>query len=173
MRQKLKMLLKAVVVLIMVVWIFSKIPFSKTINQEISARIYENGRITGETKVIIDGARSHYLFTENEWFHGKFYITAYEKSGRQDMTASIRWKNEDTIQHLTYFQNAGFPSMDIINTLIMNDTMTQFALMFTDGTVIATSDEIYQIDIKHISYDRDTGVTSIDDVGRIPKIETP
>jgi hypothetical protein len=170
MKHNYKTILKALVIFIIGVWILSKMPFNKTINQEISVHVYESGVVTGETKVVIDGERSHYLFTDNERFHGKFYILSYEKTGRENMLASVKWNNNDHIQRLLYFQNGTFPSMDIVSTLIINDKMTQFALMFTDGTVIATSDEIYQIYTKHISYDSDTEVTSIEAVNEIPKI---
>lgn len=170
MKQSYKTILKVIAILVIGVWILSKMPFNKNINQEISAQIYENGVVTGETKVVIDGERSHYLFTDNESFHGKFYILSYEKTGRENMTASVEWNNEENIQRLLYFQNGTFPSMDIVNTLIINDEMTEFALMFTDGTVAATSDEIYHIYTKHISYDRDKKVMSINDVKGIPEI---
>jgi len=46
--------------------------------------------------------------------------------------------------------------------------MTQLALMFTDGTVIATSNEIYTLHKNHVSYYPETGSTSV--VGIIPEI---
>jgi len=170
MKQNYKTIFKVLVIFIIGFWIFSKLPFNKNINQVISANIYKSGVVTGETKVVIDGERSNYLFTDDEGFYGKFYIESYEKTGRENMFASIKWNNDDNIQRLTYFQNATFPSMDIVSTLMINDKMTQFALMFTDGTVVATSDEIYQMYTKHISYDSDKAVTSIEAVNKIPKI---
>lgn len=170
MKQNYKTILKVLVIFSIGFLILSKLPFNKNINQEISAYIYENGVATGETKVVIDGERSNYLFTDDERFNGKFYILSYEKTGRENMSASIKWNNDDNIQRLIYFQNGTFPSMDIVSTLIINDKMTQFALMFTDGTVVSTSDEIYQLYTKHISYDPDTGATSIEAVNKIPKL---
>lgn len=170
MKQSYKTILKVLVILMIGVWILSKIPFNRQINQEISAQVYEGGVVTGETKVIIDGERSNYLFTNNQSFNGRFYILSYEKTGRENMNAGIEWPNEEHTQRLVYFQNATFPSMDIVSTLIINDEMTQFALMFTDGRVVATSDEIYRIYTKHVSYDSDKKVTSIDNVHEIPKI---
>lgn len=170
MKQYYKTILKVLVIFITGFWILSKVPFNKNINQEIPAYIYEDSVVTGETKVVIGGERSNYLFTDDERFHGKFYILSYEKTGREDMSASLKWNGDDNIQRLTYFQNGTFPTMDIVSTLMINDKMTQFALMFTDGTVVATSDKIYQIYTKHISYDSDTGVTSIEDVNEVPKL---
>ncbi len=171
MKQNYKTILKVLVIFVIGFWILSKLPFNKNINQEISVHIYESGVVTGETKVVIDGERSNYLFTDDERFFGKFKILSYEKTCREDMFASIEWNNNDNIQRLTYFQNATFPSMDIISTLIINEKMTQFALMLTDDTVIATSDEIYKLYTQHISYDSDTGSTSVKAVNKIPKIK--
>ena len=170
MKQNYKTTLKVLVIFIIGFWILFKLPFNKNINLEISAHIYESGVVTGETKVVIDGERSNYLFTDDERFYGKFNILSYEKTGREDMFASIQWNNDDNIQQLTYFQNATFPSMEIISTLIVNEKMTQFALMFRDGTVIATSDEVYKLYTAHISYDSDAGSTSVKAVNKIPKM---
>jgi hypothetical protein len=41
-----------IVIFIIGVWILSKMPFNKNINQEISAQVYESGVVTGETKVV-------------------------------------------------------------------------------------------------------------------------
>ena len=170
MNPKLKKNIETVVFLLIVFLMLSRVSFDRKIKQEIPAHIYENGIITGETTVVIDGERSNYLFTDEERFSGKFHILSYEKTGRPEMNAGIHWPSDENIQDILYLQNGTFPSMDIIRTLMINDKMTQFALMFADGTVIATSDEIYQLYTKHISYNSDTGVTSIEAVNTIPKI---
>jgi len=171
MKLKFKTILKVVIVLIIGFWILSKIPFNQNISQEIPAHIYENGVITGETSIIIDGEKSNYLFTKKEQYFGKFHILSYEKTGWDSMSANIDWNNDNNIQSLIYFQNATFPSMDIISTIIINEKMTQFALMYTDGTVIATSDELYQLYTKHITYNNEIGSTSVVHINEIPKIE--
>lgn len=169
MKKSYKTILKVTVVLIIGFWILSKIPFNSSIDQEITAKVYQNGSITDKTTIIMEGEKSNYLFTADE-FGGTFHITCYEKSGRKNMFARINWSSDENTQALLYFQNGTFPSMDVIRRIIINDEMTEFALMFTDGTVIATSDEVYQIYTKHISYNHNTGVTSIDAVNKIPKI---
>lgn len=170
MKPKYKTILKVIVVLVIAVWLLSVIPFNQNIKQEIAANIYENGVLTGATTVLIDGEKSNYLFHDNEGFNGKFHIASYEKTGRKDMHAFIKWSDGENIQRLTYSQNGTFPAMDLVSTIIINDKMTQLALMFTDGTVMATSDEIYNLYIKHIFYDADTGSTSVEAANQIPKI---
>ncbi|KXL54223.1 hypothetical protein CLNEO_04540 [Anaerotignum neopropionicum] len=168
---KEKKAMKIAVVCIIGLWMLSKIPFNQNIKQEVSANIYQNGGVTGKTTVVIDGEKSNYLFRDDEGFYGKFYILSYEKTGRENMVAGIRWRNGENVQQLMYSQNGTFPSMDIISTILTNDKITQFAVMLTDGTVIATSDEIYQLYTKYISYDSDTRITHIERVNEIPKIE--
>jgi hypothetical protein len=43
--------------------------------------------------------------------------------------------------------------------------------MFADGSVIATSDELYKLYTKHVSYDAGTGTTFTELVNEIPKIK--
>ena len=38
--------------------------------------------------------------------------------------------------------------------------MTQFAVSLKDGSILATSDEVYKIYTEHITYDPERGVTS-------------
>lgn len=165
------MITKAVVVLVIGLWVLSIIPFNQNIKQEIPVSIYINGVVSDETTVIMDGEKSNYLFRNDDSFNGKFHIIFYEKTGRDNMSANIEWDKEEHIQRLIYYQNATFPSMDIISTLIINEKMTQFALMLTDGTVIATTDELYKLYTEYISYDSDTGTTNTKDANKIPKIE--
>lgn len=171
MKQKLKTIIKVVLLIVIGVWILDKIPFYQDINHEIFANIYENGVIIGQTSVIIDGEKSNYLFTNKENYFGKFHILSYEKTGREDMNARIKWSNEENIQDILYMMPGHFPDMDLIRTIIINDKMTKFAVMFTDNTVVATSDEIYELYTKHISYYSDRGNTFVKDVQKIPKID--
>lgn len=135
------------------VWIVLKIPFATDINQIITAKKYENGSAVQETVVNIDGTRSNYLFADEQNFNGQFYIDYCERTGREDMYANITWRKNREMQHMLYYQNATFPSInEEINYYIMiNKKMNEFAIGFVDGTIIATSDEIYQNYIKKIN----------------------
>lgn len=169
MKQKLKTILKAAVILAIVFWVLSKIPFNRKINQEIPANIYQEGVVIGETAIIMDGEKSNYLFTEKESYSGKFQILSYEKTGRDNMNAHISWGGleKTNIQQLIYTTAGIFPDMDLVSFIIINEAMTQFALMFKDGTVIATSDGLYELYTQNITYYPDTGAIS---ARTIPKI---
>ncbi len=162
---------KIVFIVVVAIGILSLIPFNQKVNQEIDAKVYENAVAVKDTKVIIEGEKSNYLFRRDESFHGKFHISTYEKSKADGMNASISWDDKYHLQNLLFSQNATFPSMDTIGAMMINDKMSEFAFMFTDGTVIATSDELYNLYTKHISYDASTGTTFTELVNEMPKIE--
>ena len=44
--------------------------------------------------------------------------------------------------------------MGLVPYLLINDSMTKFAIMLTDHTVIATSDELYKLYMKHFTWHR-------------------
>lgn len=161
-----KKILKAAAISIVLLWILSIIPFSVKIEQEIPAAIYKNGVISEQTAVSISGKRTNYLFRDNS-FEGTFFIHALEKTGRQDVRAFIKW--DDNTQNLQwiYYYSPGLNLSDIVDSItIINPEMTRFAVTLKDGSVLATSDEIYGIYAGHISYDPENGSTSIK--GNIP-----
>jgi hypothetical protein len=60
------------------------------------------------------------------------------------MNARIRWNKNVEEQHILYYQNATFPSLEINPDLLIDKNMEEFALEFGDGSIIATSEEMYQ-----------------------------
>ena len=95
-------------------------------------------------KISIDGKRSNYLFSAKQNYIGKIYIECYERTCREDMQAKVRWQKGSDTQTIVYFQNGSFPSLQLDSRILINDMMTKFAFGFKDGTVIATSDEMYK-----------------------------
>lgn len=65
------------------------------------------------------------------------------------MKAKIRWIKELEEQILLYYQNATFPTLKINHELLIDKDMKEFALGLQDGTIIATSYEMYQDYIKN------------------------
>jgi hypothetical protein len=168
MKRKYKTIVKVIVVVVIGFWMLSTIPFNQNIKHEVPANIYKNGVMADKTTIFIDGEKSNYLFHDDESFNGKFHILSCEKTGREDLKAGIEWGHEQNIQRLLYYQNASFPDMDVISTILISKEMTQLAFMFTDGTVIATSDEIYTLYTNHVSYHPESDSTSV--IGIIPEI---
>ena len=170
MKQHIKTIVKAALLVIVAVWVIDKMPFNKKIDHQIAASLYENGTITGQTTVVMKGEKSRYLFRRSEQFWGKFQILSCEKTTRENMSAGISWNGDDPMQTILYTSSGVFPDMDIMYYLLINEEMTKFALMLGDGTVLATSDELYQLYIKHFSINSAGGM-SIDDIAGIPKIQ--
>lgn len=174
MKQKLKTIVAISIVLMIGTWIIDKIPFNKNINQQINANIYENGVVVGQTILVINGEKSNYLFRKKEGFVGEFLIPYAEKTDRSDLQTYIKWNGEDNTQRISYFYKGSIKlpeDMGLVPYLLINDSMTKFAIMLTDHTVIATSDELYELYIKHITWSGDTTSTSIVKVNEIPKID--
>ncbi|MGI6686423.1 MAG: hypothetical protein ACOX47_13315 [Bacillota bacterium] len=174
MKQKLKTIIAISIVLVIGIWAIDKIPFNKNINQQITANIYENGVAVGETMLVINGEKSNYLFRKKEGFVGEFLIPYAEETDRSDLQTYITWNGEDNTQRISYFYKGAIKLAEdrgIVPYLLINDSMTKFAIMLTDHTVIATSDELYELYTKHITWHSDTKVTSISEINKIPKID--
>ncbi len=153
MKKKLTLAVKLVIVLMVSLWILSKIPFNKTIDQEILADIYEDGVIVGQTSVKVEGKKSNYLFTSREIFIGRFQVPLYDKTVSEGMSARVRWIYEENVQDLSYMASGDYaPDIDLLNLIIINENMTEFALMDTKGTIIASSYEAYKIYNNNIFY---------------------
>jgi len=174
MKQKLETIIIIVILLVIGIWIIDKIPLNKNINQRITANIYENGVAVGQTMLVMNGEKSNYLFRKKEGFIGEFLIPYAEKTDRSDLQTYIKWNGEDNTQYIRYFYKGDIKlaeDMGLVPYLLINDSMTKFAIMLTDNTVIATSDELYELYIKHITWHSDTTKTSIVAVNEIPKID--
>ncbi|MEG2176233.1 MAG: hypothetical protein RRY97_05090 [Oscillibacter sp.] len=175
MKRHLKTILTVAAILLIGLWILDKIPFHKEMNQEIPAYLYENGVAVGEMTVSIEGEKSRYLLTQPNDFYGKFEIPLMEETGRDDLEARIQWNKKDNVQRLHYFQSGmvflSEEEVGIVNYLLINEAMTEFAILLTDGRVIATSDALYALCAAHISYDSDTGTTTITAVNELPKLD--
>lgn len=173
MKQNLKSIV-IVILLVISIWIIDKNPFNKNINQQITANIYENGVVVGQTMLVMNGEKSNYLFRKKEGFIGKFLIPYVEKTDRSDLQTYITWNSEDNTQYIKYFYKGDIKlaeDMGLVPYLLINDSMTKFAIMLTNHTVIATSDELYELYIKHITWDGDSKRTSIVEVNDIPQID--
>ncbi len=144
MRKNIKTIAAFLIVILIGVWFLLRMPFSTAINQTIAAKAYVNGSAVQETTVHIDGIRSNYLFADEQNFNGQFYIEYYERTGRNGMKAGITWHKNQDMQFIIYYQNATFPSLEIDHDIVINRDMNEFALGFADGTIVATSDEMYQ-----------------------------
>jgi len=154
------------VILALGIWMY-KSPFYEKHNSKISANVYKDGIMISDTTVAIYGQKSNYLFHDDNRFEGKFIIPSYEIT--YEGTAFIRRMDDTNMHNLWYAQVAPFALQEIQAPVLINDNMNKFALMTIDGTVIATSDEMYELFIKHVHADEKG--TSIEHIDEIPRIE--
>jgi hypothetical protein len=174
MNDRLKTIITPAILLLVGLWIVDKIPFNKVINQQITANIYENGSVVGQTTIVIKGERSNYLFRREDTFTGEFLIPYAEKTDRSDLQTYIKWNGEDNTQSIGYFHQGVMKlaqDMGLVPRLLINDGLTRFAIMLTDHTVLATSDELCELYRKHITWHNDAKATYISAINKIPKID--
>jgi len=171
-KEYLKYVLQIAIVIFLGLFVLDKIPFHKEVSKSVSAEIYFDDEKTEETVIEIKGEKTNYIFGENEEFYGKFYIPQIEKTGREYVNTIIEW-NEENYQFIR-FNSAGdmiiAEEMGIVPYIIINEEMTEFAVLLTDERVIATSEELYNIITKHISWNKEKTSVSINDIETIPKI---
>lgn len=166
MKNKYKAMAIIMVILALGIWMY-KSPFYEKHNSKISANVYKDGIMISDTTVAIYGQKSNYLFHDDDRFEGKFIIPSYEIT--YEGTAFI-YRMDDTNMHSLYYaQVEPFTAQEIHAPLLINEYMSEFALMTIDGTVIATSDELYALFIKHVHTDE--GGTTIKHIDEIPTIE--
>lgn len=144
MKKKLKIAFISFAVLVSAIWVISKMTFAESITQAVEAVIYIDGKPAGTTMVSADGTINNYLFEDEQYFIGSFFIEYYERTCREDMQAVITWREHADQQTIEYSQNATYPDLELKLDLYINREMNEFALGFNDGTIIATSDEMYQ-----------------------------
>lgn len=59
--KRMKKIMETAALIAILLWVISLIPFSRKIEQEIQAAIYQNGAAIGSTSVFISGKRTKHL----------------------------------------------------------------------------------------------------------------
>lgn len=133
---------------------------SQKVSLEYPIGIYENGILTEETTVTIDGER-HRLTGD---FSGRFAIAAIEETCAENVTANIRWDYQFDGHNEIFYHR--FSDFDISGPLSRTDLyiskdMSIFAFRLEDGRVISTHDHLvplmmldyyYAVDLRNVKY---------------------
>ena len=143
MKKNLRLIILLLIISIIGFWSISKISFKSRINQTITAKVYKDGTVVQETAVIINGVRSNYLFANEQYYEGQFFIEFYELTGRVGMKANITWNKKHEEQRILYHQNATFPTLEINHKLLIDKDMREFAIGMKDEIIFFTSDEMF------------------------------
>lgn len=165
--KKVKVIVEVGVLLAFCVAVLLSLPFKKTIRQEITADIYTDGIVTGTTTVTMDGKKTRYLVHPNS-FVGEFAVEAVEKTCREDIGASIQWENGFNAQQILYMGHGQFYTDLIPSVLLISEDMERFAFYLLDGSVAATSKEVYETFTEHVAWVPERGGFSI--TGNLPEI---
>lgn len=147
-------------------WWLYEAPFNEEINHQIIANVYKDGEKINETTVFIKGQKTNYLFKEDNRFTGKFLIPYFETS--EDSESVIYSENYNVHQLVTRSLD---PELRMDNYfLFINEEMTNFAIIsyFDDNIIIATSDDLHELTLKHAVFN-ENGVT-LERIDEIPKI---
>lgn len=162
--KRLKKIMETAALIAILLWVISLVPFSRKIEQEIPAAIYQNGAAIGSTSVSISGKRTKHLF-HDVFFEGTFAIHSIEKTEQEGFQAYIQWTNKVKNTQRIFYHSPGDIHNDIVAPyFIINPEMTQFAVSAKDGSVIATSDKVYEIYAAHIAYDPERNSMSINGI---------
>lgn len=119
--------------------VFLQRPIS--ITKEVTAKIYTNGVAASETTIFIDGTVREKLCSEEANYVGLFQIASYERSCRKGTEAEVKWLDSE-LQLLRFFQGGSSTFLDI-KKIVIDKQMEEIAVAFSDGTIIATSENSY------------------------------
>ena len=89
------------------------------------------------------------------------------------MTASISWRADDNFQEILYYGYGNSYSLEkigMVSYFVINESMDSLVLMLTDGTVVATSEELASFYTKHVTY-HGGGMVTIGGADAIPKFD--
>lgn len=115
-------------------------PYPKKIDKTLAANVYDGTKVVQKTTIKLSGEQTKRLISSELVYIGSFEIEYYERSCRPGTEAKIKWLDEEN-QYITFFQNGNSSFLDI-KKIIINEKMTEIAVVFSDGTVVATSENI-------------------------------
>lgn len=116
--------------------------FARHIHHEMTAGVYINGEWVEDTSVVKDGKR--YNFGRGN-FSGHFAIEYIEKTCREEVRAAVGWYEDSDHEAVVSMSYYGYGLPDFVDMdwyVYMTPTMDSFAIEFTDGVIIATSDSL-------------------------------
>lgn len=171
MKKRVLTIAGVVLLLAAALWVVSPLLFTRSIDQQIEAAVYRDGETVGMITVSMRGKRVRYPFSENS-FVGEFRVPWAEETNVDGLQAKIEWPRECNVQTIRHFYKGDFHGSHergIVYFLLISDDMEEFALMTTQGDVIATSPEAYRLCAGHISTDGGSR-SSVDDIDGIPAL---
>ena len=137
----------------LILLVLDRMSFARVIRQEIPVGVYRDGVRAEESVITMDGKRTNHLFRRKDSFQGRFEIPQAEITQAEKAVATIYWGNagadEPNVQCIKYNLYRGQP---VGYYMITDKTLTEFALVLSDGTVLATSEEAYGLFTEYFSW---------------------
>ena len=121
--------------------------FLKEIEMVISATVYRDDDVVSETSVFIQGTQKTFGKGKDN-FVGKFQIESLDQTADEHLTARITWDAiGEGFHDIVYFRSGPeYLDLGISRYLYISRDMRTFALELDDGTIIATSPALAQLE---------------------------
>lgn len=112
-----------------------------SIEKRVNATVYVDGSAESQTEIYIKGQIANEIRTKETSYVGLFQIASYERSCREGTKARIVWVDGE-LQYITFSQGASSSFLDV-KKIMLDKQMNEIAVAFSDGTIVATSKNIY------------------------------
>lgn len=132
------------VIILAGVWILSRVTLKEEITRTAAVEIYENGVVTGQSNVLIDGVIHNHILRDRQYYDGDFRLEEFDKNSG---TAHIEWWDFTgrDLQRVIFVERGpqSGTRLNIHYWLLVDKEMNDFAFGFNDGKIAATSKEMY------------------------------
>lgn len=112
------------------------------VERTLNACIYQDGEVTGETTIRIDGEICNGLFPSEQTYAGEFQIDCLEKTCREGALANIAWYRKGyraDFQSISFsLKGDFFPASDVVDIeeISADRQLKDVRISLSDGTVI-------------------------------------
>lgn len=111
------------------------------IEKRVNATVYVDGSAESQTEIYIKGQIANEIRIKEASYIGLFQIASYEPSCREGTEARIVWVDSGC-QYMMYHLGANSSFLDV-KKIMIDKQMNEIAVAFSDGTIVATSKNIY------------------------------
>jgi len=126
-------------VLALLVLAAAVVPQRKPVTGQLEAGVYIDGVQVETTTVSYQGTVKKALFRRGWEYIGSFAVSRYPKTCEDGVQARIN-VDAGTRPSICYYRLGSFTTLDFTGSIEIDDSMQDFALIASDGAVIATSD---------------------------------
>ena len=150
-------------------WLLDKLPFSRSIQQQVDAFVYENGVPSETAAVTLHGEKTRFLFREDR-FVGTLVLSCLDYPRQEEIQARIQWEDFPA-QYLSYYDSGNFrlaQELGIVPWLLASDDLTRFAIQLTDGRIVATDIDMARLCGECIHWNSETASAAFTGLEEIP-----